>query len=396
VRSTPVVYFAFDLLYLDGYDLCGVPLEQRRELLEQVLTPSATVRLSEAFPDAGESAAGCGTGERVEGIIAKHARSTYETRRSRDWMKIKITTEQEFVIGGSRSRRAIAIIRRAGAGVNRDGGLHWVGNTGTGFDQKLLAQIHARLLPLVTSVCPFAERPKPDRGMTWIKPDLVCQVRFTNWTPDNRLRAPVFVGMRSDVPATDVAREGRAALLPAGVKESSQTIDAHSLKFTNVKKLYYPDDGVTKGDVLNYYDAVADLLFAALEGSAAIAETLSEWHQGAVLLSEGHAGDVPFLAAHGDDRWDQLRFADDRAHLLYLVNLGCIDQNPGMSRIGTLENPDFVLIDLDPQECSYDLIVEAALLVKKTLDRAGFDGVSEDHGRGWDAHLYSGGAHLHV
>src|SRR5262249_4240602 len=265
VRSTPVVYFAFDLLYLDGYDLRHVPLATRRELLEQVLEPGAVVRISEAFPGAGEALLDAARENGLEGIVAKRAQSLYESRRSREWLKIKIVTEQEFVIGGfttpqgDRDHFGALVI-----GVHNDGKLHWVGNVGTGFDQKLLNYLAARLKPLATSTCPFVERPKPDKGMTWVKPELVCQVKFSNWTQDDRLRAPVFLGLRNDVPAPDVAREASSEFLSSSAKEASLTIDGHALKFTNLRKLYYPDDGVTKGDVLNYYSAVTDLILPYL------------------------------------------------------------------------------------------------------------------------------------
>src|SRR5439155_27338030 len=132
-------------------------------------------------------------------------------------------------------------------GVHDEGKLRWVGNVGTGFDQKLLASLYARLKPLVTMICPFAERPKPDRGMTWVRPELVCEVRFTHWTQDGRLRAPVFVGLRHDIAPPEVARERpeetRGELLPAAAKEAALTIGGYAIKFTNLKKLYYPDDG---------------------------------------------------------------------------------------------------------------------------------------------------------
>src|ERR1035441_8234674 len=208
VRSTRVIYFAFDLLYLDGYDLRGVALEKRRELLQQVLTPGPAIRLSDVFPGAGEELLEAARENGLEGIVAKHASSTYESRRSREWLKIKIVGEQEFVIGGftepqgDRDYFGALVL-----GVHQDGELRWVGNVGTGVDQKLLAGLYARLQPLITTTFPFAERPKPDRGITWVKPELVCQVKYANWTPDDHLRAPVFVGLRNDVPAPGVTRE---------------------------------------------------------------------------------------------------------------------------------------------------------------------------------------------
>jgi bifunctional non-homologous end joining protein LigD len=392
VRSTPVVYFAFDLLYLDGWDLRCVALETRRELLEQVLTPGASVRLSEVFPGAGEALLDAARENGLEGIIAKHPRSTYEPKRSREWQKVKIVTEQEFVIGGftepqgDRSYFGALVL-----GVHKGDEFCWVGNVGTGFDQRVLASLYARLEPLITKKCPFTVRPKPDKGMTWVKPELVCQVKYANWTPDDRLRAPVFLGLREDKPAPEVAKEAPAELLPAG-KEATLTIDGHALKFTNLPKLYYPDDGVTKRDVLNYYAAVADLILPHLKDRPLslkrypngikdefffqknTPDTYPSWMRTEMIDSD-HAGAINYV------------FADDHASLMYLVNLGCIDHNPWMSRSGSLDNPDFVLIDLDPQECSYDMIVEAARIVKDILDEIGLVGYPKTTG-GDGMHVY--------
>src|ERR1019366_7288509 len=171
---------------------------------------------------------------------AKRAGSTYESRRSREWLKIKIVGEQEFVIGGftepqgDRDYFGALVL-----GVHQEGELRWVGNVGTGFDRKLLAGLYARLQPLITPTCPFAERPKPDRSITWVKPLLVCQVKYANWTPDEHLRAPVFVGLRNDVPAPGVRREVANAvaveaapelsgdLLPGSPKEATLPIGGH-------------------------------------------------------------------------------------------------------------------------------------------------------------------------
>ena len=390
-RSTPVVFFAFDLLYLDGFDLRGVSLAKRRELLQTVVTPGGGLRVSEFFPGAGEELLEAARGIGLEGVVAKHASSTYESRRSREWVKIKIVGEQEFAIGGFTAPQGDRDYFGALVlGVHDAGELRWVGNVGTGFDQKLLASLFAKLTPLITGKCPFAERPKPDKGMTWVKPELVCQVKFANWTPDRRLRAPVFLGLRNDVSAREVAREepaGERKELLADVKEASLRIDGQTLKFTNLKKVYYPDEGYTKRDVLNYYDGVADLILPHLKDRPL---SLKRYPNGIKeqYFFQKNAADS-FASWLRTERIDEIEyvFAEDRASLLYLVNLGCIDQNPWMSRSPSLDNPDFILIDLDPQECVYDKIVDAALLVKKVLDRIGLVGYPKTTG-GDGMHVY--------
>jgi len=398
-RSTPVVYFVFDLLYLDGYDLRGVALAQRRELIEAVVTPGGVLRVSEAFPGAGEEMLAAARENGLEGIIAKHASSVYESRRSREWVKIKIVTEQEFVIGGftapqgDRSHFGALVL-----GVYDEGKLRWVGNVGTGFDQKMLAAIHARLEPLIAERCPFAERPTPDRGMTWVKPELVCQVKYTEWTQDQRLRAPVFLGLRNDVDPPRVERETATPAEPAkplldDVKEATLTIGGHILKFTNLKKVFYPAEGYTKRNVLNYYDAVSGLILPHLKDRPLSLKRYPDGiEQQFFFQKDAPETFAPWLRTESIDsehNGKPIRYvlAEDRASLMYLVNLGCIDHNPWMSRMPSLDSPDYILIDLDPQECPFDLIVEAALLVKGVLDRIGLTGYPKTTG-GDGMHVY--------
>ncbi|HWD00466.1 MAG TPA: DNA ligase D [Candidatus Sulfopaludibacter sp.] len=396
VRSTPVVYFVFDILYLDGWDLRGVDLAQRRELLDAVVAPGGPLRISEAFPGAGDAMLDAAREAGLEGLLAKLATSKYESRRSRDWVKIKISTEQEFVIGGftepqgSRSHFGALVL-----GVWEDGKLRWVGNVGTGFDERMLKALFARLQPLITSQCPFNDRPKPDRGMTWVKPELVCQVKFGNWTQDSHLRAPVYLGLREDKAANEVVKEEAepAPLLAATAKEATLEIDGRSLKFTNLPKVFYPDQGFTKRDVLNYYDAVSPWILPHLKDRPL---SLKRYPNGIkedfFFQKNTHEVVAPWLRTEwidSDHNGAPIRyvFADNRAALLYLVNLGCIDHNPWMSRSPHLDNPDFILIDLDPQECSFDLIVDAALMVKRVLDQIGLTGYPKTTG-GDGMHVY--------
>jgi bifunctional non-homologous end joining protein LigD len=389
-RSRPVVYFAFDLLYLDGYDLRGAPLAVRRELLEKVVASSGVLRVSEVFPGAGAEMLEAARETSLEGIVAKHASSVYESRRSREWLKIKIVGEQEFAIGGfTAPQGGRDYFGALVLGVYDDGALRWAGNVGTGFDQKLLASLHARLAPLVTKTCPFAERPTPDKGITWVKPELVCQVKYANWTPGNRLRAPVFLGLRHDITPRQAVREDAAPRPPllADVKQASLQIDGRALKFTNLKKVFYPAEGYTKRDVLNYYDGVADLILPHLKDRPlSLKRYPNGIHQQHFFQKDAPDSFAPWLRTELIDDIHYV-FAGDRASLLYLVNLGCIDHNPWMSRSPSLDHPDFILIDLDPQECSYDKIVDAALLVKRILDRTSLTGYPKTTG-GDGMHVY--------
>jgi bifunctional non-homologous end joining protein LigD len=402
-RSRPVIYFAFDLLYLDGYDLRKVDLVERKRILEAILTPGEMLRYSEHFAGAGETMLEAARENGLEGILAKHAHSCYEPHRSREWLKIKLTNEQDFLIvgftTGERSYFGSLLL-----GVHQGREVVWVGNVGTGFDEKTLAAVHRKLQPLITSRSPLRNPPKLPQPVTWVKPELVCEVKFANWTQDQKLRAPVFLGLRDDVAPSEVvleeapaevSRPEREALLSATQKEASLQIEGKTLKLTNLNKIFYPDEGYTKRDILNYYNDVADLILPHLKDRPLslkrypngigedfffqkdVPETFAAWLRTEKIQHDHNQGQGP----------TRYVFADDRASLLYLVNLGCIDHNPWMSRSGSLDNPDFVLIDLDPQDCPFEMITEAALLVKDVLDQIGLAGYPKTTG-GDGMHVY--------
>ena len=281
-------------------------------------------------------------------------------------------------------------------GVYDDKRLVWAGNVGTGFDQALMGKIYERLQPLKTTRCPFAERPKVPKDVTWVRPELVCTVKYAEWTPDGRLRAPVFMGLRTDVDAKESVRDSQpppALLLPGKEVQAILTVDGKELKFTNLNKVFYPEEGYTKRDLLNYYNAVADLILPHLKGRPLSLKRYPNGIHGAFFFQKRSAESfAPWLrteAIYSEHNKAPINYAvaDDRASLLYLTNLGCIDQNPWMSRVGSLDKPDFILIDLDPHECPYDLIVEAALLVRDKLDRIGLAGYPKTTG-GDGMHIY--------
>jgi len=387
--------FVFDLLYLDGHDLRGVPLVERRKLLESVFKPGPLVRLSQAF-DEGAHLLEAAREQGLEGVLAKRANSRYEARRSDCWVKVKTVSETECVICGytlgERDYFGALIL-----GVYEGKKLVWAGNVGTGFDEALLKRLFELLQPLKTDRCPFADRPKVPKDVVWVRPELVCQVKFAEWTPDGKLRAPVFLGLRTDVDPKESVREGQRGpagpLLPQKDNEAVLTIDDRSLKFTNLKKIFYPEQGYTKRDILNYYDAVADLILPHLQGRPLSLKRYPNGIHGDFFFQKRSSESFPpwlhTEPIYSEHNKAPLNYAiaDDRASLLYLTNLGCIDQNPWMSRVGSLDSPDFILIDLDPHECPFDMIVEAALLVHDKLEKIGMAGYPKTTG-GDGMHIY--------
>jgi bifunctional non-homologous end joining protein LigD len=411
VRSRPVTMFAFDLLYLDGYDLRKVEFAERKRLLEEILEPSPVLRISESFPGAGEQLLEAARENGLEGIVAKHAGSSYESRRSRDWLKLKVNLQQEFIIcgftTGERDHFGALVL-----GMYDKGKLVWVGNIGTGFDQKMLAQVRRRLDPLVIPNCPFAIKPKIPGEVTWVQPEVVCMVKFLNWTEDGRLRAPVFLGLRLDLDPKEVVREDaerdrdeekepcagslreRPPVAPGKQEEMSVEVNGHPLKFTNLDKVFYPKEGYTKRDIINYYDSVAELILPHLKDRPlSLKRYPNGIHEDFFFQKDVKENFASWLRTeliyHTEvsEKPTRYVFAEDRASLLYLANLGCVDHNPWMSRMQTLDNPDFMLIDLDPQQCPYEKIVEAALLVRKKLDALELEGYPKTTG-GDGMHIY--------
>jgi bifunctional non-homologous end joining protein LigD len=402
-RSTPVTLFAFDLIYWDGYDLRGVPLIDRKRALKEILTTGERIHYSDHFAAQGAEMLEAARQSGLEGVMAKQAASKYESRRSHAWLKIKVHNEQEFVIcgftHGERAGFSSLVL-----GVYKDGKLVHAGQVGTGFTEKTIRDISAKLQPLITAKSPFQSAPKIPREVTWVRPELVCEVRFVEWTPDGQLRAPAFLGLRTDKSPREIVHEApgepqpdpkpvteeRGPLLDPSEKEATRKIGAHTLKFTNLNKVFYPKDGYTKRDVINYYDAIADLILPHLRDRPL---SLKRYPNGieADFFFQKDASEFPrwvrLEPIPSEDRVIQYVIANNRETLLYLANLACIDQNPAMSRVGSLEHPDFMLIDLDPQECPYDQIVEAALLVRAKLDQIGLNGYPKTTG-GDGMHIY--------
>jgi bifunctional non-homologous end joining protein LigD len=364
-RHHPVVFYAFDLLYCDGRDLRGLPLIERKRRLKEVLKPNDVVRYSEHFSD-GKALFEAAKQQGVEGIIGKKASSFYESRRSGNWVKYKVHSSDSFLLcgftEGARDHFGALIL-----GVQDGGKLKWAGNVGTGFDRKTMKVIHDRLLPLVTEKCPLEpEKNLPKKDVTWVRPELVCEVQFANRTEDGKLRAPVWLGFRMDIGPLLM----HAQLLDLSLAEANLTVDGHRLKFTNLNKVFYPKDGYCKRDLLNYYDAVAPLIIPHLKDRPLSLKRYPNGIDEPFFFQKQIAPSFPKWLRTGMADGIRSVIGDNRATLLFLVNLGCIDHNPWMSRMESLEHPDYLLIDLDPQECSYAKIVEAALVVRKKLDRA--------------------------
>jgi bifunctional non-homologous end joining protein LigD len=326
-------------------------------------------------------------------------------------LKVKVVNEQEFVIAGfTKGERDYfgALV----LSVRENGKLRHAGQVGTGFDQKKMKAIYERLKPLVTKMMPFPTKPNIREGLknvTWVKPELVCQVRFLEWTRDGLLRAPVFVGLREDKAPEEIVREMPANTEPQAKPDSAATyrsaaldftgreltteIDGHRLKFTNLDKVFFPNDGWQKRDLLHFYEAVALWLLPHLADRPLSMKRYPNGIESEFFFQKNAGAHFPDwmrcepITEHHPPKVNHYPIATNRASLLYLVNLGCIDQNPWMSRTGNLEHPDWILLDLDPVETPFDQIIEATLLVREILKEVGLRGYAKTTG-GDGMHVY--------
>jgi bifunctional non-homologous end joining protein LigD len=375
--GTRLAYEVFDLLEADGEPLVDLPLSERRARLEKLIARNPVVQLSGWFED-GEALLEAARAQGLEGVMAKRPSSRYsEGGRGRDWLKIKTHGRQEFVICGYTKGQG----RRSGSfgalvlGVHRGGEWEWVGNVGTGFGEREIAELLAKLEPLRRDEPPFPvvpKMPKVRKGdVVWVEPRLVAEVEFAEWTHDGHLRAPSYQGLRDDKAAEDVRRER-----PAAAKEGK-------VKLSNLDKVFWPDEGITKGDLLDYYRAVADVLVPHLRDRPFTLRRYPDGAFGKAFFQKDAPKGMPEWIPRfrvqvstrerpPKKRWIEAPLVNDEDALLWVVNMGCIDMNAWYSRVDKPDRPDFVLFDLDPSpDVGFGEVVQVALLVKQALDALG-------------------------
>ncbi|MFN2467410.1 MAG: DNA ligase D [Gaiellaceae bacterium] len=379
--GTPLVYYAFDLLELDGEPLLALPLTERRVRLERLLDGRRpAVRLSEAFDD-GEALYAAAAAQGLEGVIAKRSDSLYhEGRRTRDWLKVKMHGRQEFVIAGytrgqGRRSRSFGSLVLAVRGPE---GLTYVGNCGTGFTEKEIDRLLDRLKPLERDEPPFAEVPKMPKvrksDVVWVEPRLVCEVEFAEWTHDGRLRAPSYQALREDEEPEEVQSEEK---IPSELRKGRRV-----LRLSNLDKLFWPEEGIAKGDLLAYYRAVAPVVVPHLRDRPFTMKRYPDGWRGSHFFQKDAPKHMPewiptraYLSTSREKREKRMiryPLVNDELALLWMVNMGCIDLNVWYSRVDRPERPDFVLFDLDPSaDVGFPETVQVALLVKEVLDAIG-------------------------
>jgi bifunctional non-homologous end joining protein LigD len=422
-----LVFYIFDILWYEGKNLMGLPLSERQAVLQSILpTDNDHIRQSKVFDANGIDFFTAAERTGLEGIIAKKADSVYTADlRSKEWLKIKVQRRQEVVIAGftknegtGKSFSALVL------GVyDARADLQFAGKVGTGFSDKLQKEMMAQFKPLITDKSPFdyeVDVDKPTRFRpkrmgakpTWLKPELVCEVQFAEVTSDGVFRQASFKGMRTDKKAKDVVLETpvdteetvaeadgesksapketvktkkadlklepvknteRKTLLNPTEDTQVKTVCGHQLKFNHVTKLYWPEDKVTKGDMLNYYYQAGEYMMPYLKDRPMSLNRFPGGIHGQSFYQKNVTDKAPDWARTFDHVTDEGKatkylVGTDEASLLWMASLGCIEINPWFSRAETPDNPDYCVIDLDPDKHAYDQVVEAARITKDILD----------------------------
>lgn len=399
-----LIYYVFDITWYDGYNLKDLPLTARRALLRKVLPESERIKLSKDFDTSGidflEAAKKIG----LEGIIAKKKKSVYESdHRSGNWLKIKANKRQEVVIGGyTKNDDSTKSFSSLLVGVYEGKKLIYTGKIGTGFTVKMQKELLAEFKPLEIEKPAFSSEPdinKPSRfrpnppkaTAIWLKPELICEVSFTEMTADGVMRHPAFMGMREDKKAKEVVLEkeiaieklrkssdkkndGSEGLLSTDKETQIIKIAGKELTFTNVNKVYWPIEKITKRQLINYYDEVAPFILPYLKNRPQSLNRFPNGIDGQSFYQKDVTGKVPdwidtYLYHAGDSDEDKhFLLGNNKATLLYMASLGCIEINPWNSTIKKPDHPTWCVLDLDPDKQSFNQVVEVALETKNVLD----------------------------
>ena len=384
--ESPATLYVFELLAFEGYDLRKLPLIKRKEILQKILPPTGPLRYSEHFEKNGEALYEQVVNLGLEGIVAKKADSPYRNGRSSDWLKIRADRIDDFVVVGfSKPKGSRGGFGSLHVGAYKDGRLIYCGRAGSGFSGDQLSEISATLQSLVrkTPPCDPPENGALPKGTdhTWVEPRLVCDVRYKEFTKDGLLRQSVFVRFRDDKKPEDVQMPGHEKRDTGNEKdpEASATFPVSRLplrevKFSNLDKVFWPEEGYTKGDLIEYYRSMGPWLLPYLKNRPVVLTRYPDGINGKSFYQKDAPGFVPdwiqTIPIWSEDTQRDIQYfvANDIETLVYLVNLGTIPLHIWMSRIDDLTRPDWCLIDLDPKEAPFANVITLAKSMKKLCD----------------------------
>ena len=431
VGGERVAFIAFDLLREGRRDLRDRPLTERRVELERIFgrTNSPILRISAQVRGEGRTLYEQALAHGWEGLIAKHADSQYKSgKRTPDWRKLKIVHEQEFVVGGwTEPRQSRAYFGALLLGVYDKGELVYAGHTGTGFNERELAKVMKLLKPLETRECPFKAQPKTNERPHWVRPELVAQIKFTEWTADGKLRHPVYLGLRDDKKPEDVRREEKSRFTAASTRrldpgaelaapadnptghhatnlvpdDQSALVDqlraiestrrdgvvtlpdGDRLNVSNLHKVFWPKQKLTKGDLFRYYAQVAPFILPAVDDRPLVMKRFPNGIAGKPFYQHRVAEAPPGVRVEtvkAAERRPQL-IGGNLKTLLYMTQLAAISQDPWFSRVDSPEYADYAALDLDPSPgVPFTQVLDVARWIQEELDSLGAIGVPKTSG----------------
>jgi len=370
VRLQTLLY-VFDLLAAEGHDLRPLPLVRRRELLGLVLPPTGPLRLADQVAEDGERMFAEVGRLGFEGIVAKQAAAPYRGGRSDAWLKIRADRSGDFVIVGftapAGSRSGFGALHLA---AHAGGSLVYAGRVGTGFDGRQIRELHRQLQALVRRTPPVAGPAPAAEGSSWVEPRLVCEVRYKERTRDGMLRHPVFVRLRDDKPPAECELPPAAGAPERALPPRAPQPVERRVAFSNLDKVFWPADGSTKGDLIAYYRAVADRLLPLLRDRPIVLTRYPDGIEGKSFYQKDAPAFVPdwlrteTMWSEHAEREIRYFICDDVESLLYVVNLGSILLHLWSSRVASLQNPDWCILDLDPKDAPFRNVVRVALALR--------------------------------
>lgn len=409
-----LLYYLFDVLWVEGVSVMHLPLEERKQLLKALIPKGHPhIRVSEIIKNSGEEAFQLARELHLEGVMAKRSGSIYTIgKRTKDWLKIKTEKRQELIIGGyTHNEGSKKLFSALLLGIMENGSFEFITPVGTGFNKKMQEEIIEKLRPYETKDCPFSTvpeynkpsrfRPNPPKAtVVWVKPKLVAEISYREETSSGAIRQPSFKGLREDKKPNEVVREipvntkelvrehklvkqkiitappkkERKTLL--NPKEESQTraIGGHELRFTNLSKVFWPKEGFTKRDMMNYYYQVAPYMLAYMKDRPQTLNRHPHGINGESFYQKDVKGKAPQWIetfpyySHREEKEKEFLVCTNESSLLYIASLACIEMNPWSSTIKAPENPDWCIIDLDPDQNSFDQVIQAARVTKEILD----------------------------
>lgn len=367
-------YQIFDILWCDGHDVRSMPLRSRKALLKAILPNKSILKFSDDVEAKGVALFKQMQAKHLEGMVAKRADSPYrEADRGAEWLKVKTHLRQEVVIGGyTEPRGSRQYLGSLIVGVYDKGALQYVGHSGGGIPDDQRRQLRNKLAKIERQSSPFKVEPKPNAPVHWVRPEYVCEMEFSEWTKEGYMRQPEFKGLRPDKKPTAVHRE-KAKNTTEKIKEAAQNSNGLPFEQTHLDKVFFPKHKYTKGDLFKYYESVADYILPYLKDRPLSLNRMPNGIKGESFFQKNneHLPDwVPHADIFSDSNNADLRWivGGDLQTLLYIVQLGSIEINPWNSRVGNLDKPDWIVIDLDPEEINFEKVIEVAQTVKEVCD----------------------------